>query len=81
AAVDMLFAFTGKQLDDSTGLQHNLFRWYDGNSGQWLSEDPLGFEAGDANVGQFRERRRAILGWHRIAVSGPKVAKTLALSV
>ncbi len=43
AAVDLIFGFTGKQLDDATGLQHNLFRWYDSELGQWLSEDPLGF--------------------------------------
>ncbi|MEO8271558.1 MAG: RHS repeat-associated core domain-containing protein, partial [Aureliella sp.] len=53
AAVDLLFAFTGKQLDDSTGLQHNLYRWYDGNLGQWLSEDPMGFEAGDENLRRY----------------------------
>ncbi|MEO8271078.1 MAG: RHS repeat-associated core domain-containing protein, partial [Aureliella sp.] len=53
AAVDLLFAFTGKQLDDSTGLQHNLFRWYDGNLGQWLSEDPMGFSAGDGNLKRY----------------------------
>ena len=28
AAVDLIFGYTGKQLDDATGLQHNLFRWY-----------------------------------------------------
>ncbi len=53
AAVDLIFGFTGKQLDDATGLQHNLFRWYDSNLGQWLSEDPLGFAAGDENVRRY----------------------------
>ena len=53
AAVDMLFAFTGKQYDEATALQHNLFRWYDPALGQWLSEDPLGFAAGDENVRRY----------------------------
>jgi RHS repeat-associated protein len=53
AAVDMLFAFTGKQYDEATALQHNLFRWYDPSMGQWLSEDPLGFGAGDENVRRY----------------------------
>jgi RHS repeat-associated protein len=49
-AVDLIYGYTGKQLDDATNLQHNLFRWYDSLLGQWLSEDPLGFVAGDENV-------------------------------
>jgi RHS repeat-associated protein len=53
AAVDMLFAFTGKQYDEATALQHNLFRWYDPALGQWLSEDPLSFSAGDENVRRY----------------------------
>ncbi len=53
SAVDLLFGYTGKQLDDATGLQHNLFRWYDSNIGQWMNEDPLGFAAGDENVRRY----------------------------
>jgi RHS repeat-associated protein len=53
AAVDMLFAFTGKHYDDATALQHNLFRWYDPAIGQWLIEDPLSFAAGDENVRRY----------------------------
>ncbi|MBU6172524.1 MAG: hypothetical protein KGQ60_01900 [Planctomycetes bacterium] len=53
AAVDMLFAFTGKQFDEATGLQHNLFRWLDPSLGQWLNEDPIGFAAGDENVRRY----------------------------
>ena len=53
SAVDMLFGYTGKQLDDATGLQHNLFRWYDASTGQWMNEDPLGFAANDANLRRY----------------------------
>jgi RHS repeat-associated protein len=53
SAVDLIFGFTCKQLDEATGLQHNLFRWYDSNLGQWLSEDPISFAAGDENVKRY----------------------------
>ena len=53
SAVDLLFGFTGKQLDDATGLQHNLYRWYDSAIGQWMSEDPIGFNAGDENLKRY----------------------------
>lgn len=51
--MDLIFGYTGKQLDEATGLQHNLFRWYDSALGQWLSEDPIGFAAGDENVRRY----------------------------
>ena len=40
AAVDCLFAYTGRPLDQATGLQNNLNRWYDAITGRWLSQDP-----------------------------------------
>jgi RHS repeat-associated protein len=71
-AIDLIFGFTGKQLDEATGLQHNLFRWYDSALGQWLSEDPIGFTAGDENVRRYVGNRATYitdssgLDWHRI---------------
>jgi RHS repeat-associated protein len=53
AAIDTLFGFTGKLFDDATGLQNNLNRWYDANVGRWLSEDQIGFAAGDANLYRY----------------------------
>ncbi len=50
AAVDCVFAYTGRLLDDDTDLQNHLHRWYDPATAKWLSEDPIGFEAGDANL-------------------------------
>ncbi len=50
AAVDCVFAYTGRLLDDDTGLQNHLHRWYDPETAKWLSEDPIGFQAGDANL-------------------------------
>jgi RHS repeat-associated protein len=56
-AVDLLFAFTGKQFDEATGLQHNLFRWYDTSLGKWMSEDPIGFAAHDTNLSRYVSNR------------------------
>jgi RHS repeat-associated protein len=51
--VDLLFSYTGRLLDESTGLQSNWRRWYDPAIGRWLSEDPIGFTAGDANLNRY----------------------------
>jgi RHS repeat-associated protein len=51
--VDEAFAFTGRYLDKDTGLQNNLNRWYDSDTGRWLSEDPIGFAAGDENLYRY----------------------------
>ena len=53
AAIDHLFGFTGRALDESTGLQNNLNRWYDAGVGRWISQDPIGFEGGDANIYRY----------------------------
>ncbi len=53
AAVDCLFGYTGRMYDEATGLQNNLNRWYDAKVGRWLSDDPIGFTAGDANLYRY----------------------------
>jgi len=50
STVDEIFGFTGRMLDEATGLQNNLNRWYDPHASRWITEDPLGFAAGDANL-------------------------------
>jgi RHS repeat-associated protein len=50
---DYIFGYTGRMFDDATGLQNNLNRWYDAKAGRWISEDPIGFDAGDANIYRF----------------------------
>lgn len=52
-AVTTLFAFTGRPLDPATALQNHLHRWYDPAMGRWLSEDPLGFYAAEANLYRY----------------------------
>ena len=53
AAVDCVFSYTGRLFDEDSGLQNNLHRWYDAEIGRWLSEDPIGFEGGDANLYRY----------------------------
>jgi len=52
-AVPSLFLYTARPFDEHTGLQNNLHRWYDAVVGRWLSEDPIGFEAGDGNLHRY----------------------------
>jgi RHS repeat-associated protein len=53
AAVDEVFGYTGRMFDEATGLQNNLNRWYDPKAGRWISEDPIGFAAGDTNFSRY----------------------------
>ncbi len=47
------YAWTGRQLDGETGLQYNNARWYDSTTGNWITQDPLGFDAGDSNLYRY----------------------------
>jgi RHS repeat-associated protein len=61
ASVFCLFAYTGRPLSvfsvnaqgGVTGIQNNLNRWYDAVVGRWLSQDPIGFGGGDANLYRY----------------------------
>ncbi|MBM4001476.1 MAG: RHS repeat-associated core domain-containing protein [Planctomycetes bacterium] len=52
-AVDFLFAYTGRERDEETGLYYYRARLLDHLTGRFISEDPLGFAAGDANVNRY----------------------------
>jgi RHS repeat-associated protein len=45
--------YTAREFDADTGLQYNRARWYDNTTGRWLSEDPIGFAAGDHNLYRY----------------------------
>jgi RHS repeat-associated protein len=53
AEVDTLFGYTGREWDEDVGLQYNRARWYDPAQGRWLSQDPIGFAGGDANLYRY----------------------------
>jgi RHS repeat-associated protein len=47
------YKFTGQQLDSATGLQHQDHREYNPSTQRWMSQDSLGFAAGDANLYRY----------------------------
>jgi RHS repeat-associated protein len=53
AAVDFLFGYTGRERDEETGLHYYRARYYDPAVGRFVSEDPIGFAAGDANLYRY----------------------------
>ena len=50
ATVSSPFGYTGCYFDAATGLQWNVNRWYNPGIQRWMSQDPMGFTAGDANL-------------------------------
>jgi RHS repeat-associated protein len=53
ASASIAFRYTGKYFDSLTGLSHHWNRWYDPKLGKWISEDPIGFAGGDANLSRY----------------------------
>jgi len=51
--VHHLESYTGAVYDPDTGLVNDWRRWYDPAVGRWISEDPIGFTAGDANLSRY----------------------------
>ncbi len=53
ATISPFLGFTGRPFDKDTGLQYNWHRWYDAGAGRWMSEDPINFLGGDANIARY----------------------------
>jgi RHS repeat-associated protein len=47
------YKYTGRELDAETNLLFNRARYYDTTHGRWISQDPLCFGAGDANLYRY----------------------------
>src|SRR3974390_3113055 len=52
-SVTPLYFWTGRETDVETGLQFNRARYYDPSAGRWISQDPMGFDAGDSNLYRY----------------------------
>jgi RHS repeat-associated protein len=50
---DLRYGYTGREQDNETGLDYYRARYYDAANGRFISEDPLGFGAGDTNVSRY----------------------------
>ncbi len=53
AALGHLFSFTSREFDPETGLYYYRNRYYDAQTGRFLSEDPFGFGADDVNLTRY----------------------------
>jgi RHS repeat-associated protein len=51
--VEFRFGYTGRELDTETGLNYYRARYYDPSIGRFISEDPIGFDAGDMNLYRY----------------------------
>lgn len=47
------FGFAGREFDPTSGLYYYRARFYDAETGRFLSEDPTGFAAGDPNLYRY----------------------------
>lgn len=49
----VLFGYAGMQWDTTTGLYNDGARWYDAAVGRFVTQDPIGFAGGDANLYRY----------------------------
>ena len=47
------FTYTGREFDAESGLYYYRARYYDPQTGRFVSQDPIGFPAGDANLYRY----------------------------
>jgi RHS repeat-associated protein len=51
--IEVFHGLGGRPYDEETGLQNHHHRWYSVDSGRWISEDPIGFGGGHANLNVY----------------------------
>ena len=54
------YTWTSRELDKETELQFNRARYYDATIGRWISQDPMGFDAGDSNLYRYTKNVAAV---------------------
>jgi RHS repeat-associated protein len=59
--VKFRFGYTGRESDPETGLYYYRARYFDANVGRFISTDPIGFEAGDANLYRYVNNSSTLL--------------------
>jgi RHS repeat-associated protein len=52
-SVTFRFGYTGREWDSETGQYYYRARYYDAGVGRFISQDPIGFAAGDANLYRY----------------------------
>ncbi|MDB9524569.1 hypothetical protein PN498_01095 [Oscillatoria sp. CS-180] len=53
STVDSRYAFTGREYDEETGLYYYRARYYNGELGRFISQDPIGFQGGDSHLYRY----------------------------
>jgi RHS repeat-associated protein len=53
AGYELRYGYTGREQDGETGLNYYRARYYDAGNGLFISEDPIGFNAGDTNIYRY----------------------------
>jgi len=48
-----LFTYTGREWDGDVDLYYYRARWYAADAGKFISNDPIGFAAGDTNITRY----------------------------
>jgi RHS repeat-associated protein len=51
--VEFRYGYTGRERDEETGLDYYRARYFDAAVGRFISEDPIGFDAGDSNLSRY----------------------------
>ncbi|MGD1932722.1 MAG: RHS repeat-associated core domain-containing protein [Leptolyngbyaceae cyanobacterium] len=52
-AFDFRFGYTGRERDEESGMLYYRARYFNPAVGTFVGEDPLGFDAGDANLYRY----------------------------
>jgi len=47
------YGFTGREWDAAIDLQYSRARYYDPTTGRWMTQDAMGFAAGDSNLYRY----------------------------
>ncbi len=47
------YSFTGREYDPESGLYYYRARYYNPQTGRFISEDPIGFDSGDINLYRY----------------------------
>jgi RHS repeat-associated protein len=47
------FLYTGREFEANVGLQYNRARYFDAAIARWISQDPIGYSAGDTNLFRY----------------------------
>src|SRR5581483_2439873 len=51
------YGWDGREIDEEIDLEYNRARYYSPELGRWITQDPLGFDAGDSNLYRYVNNR------------------------